>query len=542
MNIKLLFFVILIFSIELVLVSNISNAQFWVTGNVTNASDGESANGYSVVLWAEDSGRSDNLTDVIGPTGGCGADNCYMIDCDLLSSPCTQGDNIFVEVIENASNYTSETTNKTISSTDWSNGFMEMDNLQLIHDTPPNITIIFPPNASTQYGTIMINVSVINTSFQTANVSYAINNGTHNLTKDGNQGWSPIYNSSATYYNDTLDTTVFGDGTYVLYVKANNTKGKENVSSVNFTIIYIDLFINSGNITFSNSTPAESTQISINATVFNFGDSNATDVIVQFFENNYTLGNQIGDNVTINVSGNSNTTTGVNWTVQMGTHNFFVVIDPNISLNGSINETNESNNVANNSINVSSWHIFYGNITGNLSLMDANNYSLLAWSVSNTSGSNVFVADYDSSIDFTSLLALGMNISGNYRSNDFEELDVVLNTTNYPDSINSTYTSGGAPKNNMSIIIFGVNITNIPWVNSTNSTNFKTGILWDYSDDNGDGEFDQTDSEDVLFVTQANYLIPGKYGTYDYEIRVPANLRRQHLTDTSSVSFYAEIK
>ena len=64
------------------------------------------------------------------------------------------------------------------------------------------------------------------------------------------------------------------------------------------------------------------------------------------------------------------------------------------------------------------------------------------------------------------------------------------------------------------------------------------------SDNNNsnNGEFDATDKEDLVFLTQINKNKAGAYGTYDYEMRIPARLREYSATETSSVVFYTEIK
>ena len=83
----------------------------------------------------------------------------------------------------------------------------------------------------------------------------------------------------------------------------------------------------------------------------------------------------------------------------------------------------------------------------------------------------------------------------------------------------------------------------MPTAESTNSTTFVTGILWDSSDDtNNNYQFDNTSKEDIVFVTRVNQSKTGMYGTYDYELRVPANLKNYKGPDTQTVVFYTEIK
>jgi len=88
-------------------------------------------------------------------------------------------------------------------------------------------------------------------------------------------------------------------------------------------------------------------------------------------------------------------------------------------------------------------------------------------------------------------------------------------------------------------MIFGNTINNILMTNSTSNLNFQTGILWD-SSDSGDNEYDTTEKEDLVFVSKIKKDTVGNYGTYDYEMRVPAMLR-EYSGITSEAVFYVEV-
>ena len=61
------------------------------------------------------------------------------------------------------------------------------------------------------------------------------------------------------------------------------------------------------------------------------------------------------------------------------------------------------------------------------------------------------------------------------------------------------------------------------------------------SDDMIDGEFDVSDKEDIVFISPIMKQTPGNYGTYDYEMRVPAKLREYYTGDSRTAIFYVEI-
>lgn len=198
---------------------------------------------------------------------------------------------------------------------------------------------------------------------------------------------------------------------------------------------------------------------------------------------------------------------------------------------------------SNGSFLISSWHIITGNLTGRLTLQDSNNKTLIHWNVTNATNSNIFIADSEGSVSFNDLLALSRNTSGSYMTNDFSELDTVISMSSSSDSVNSTFTLNGNPRATASFDIFGIAIDNVPILNSTNITDFVTGILWDSSDDIGnDEQYDSSDMEDVVFVTKSVSQKPGSYGTYDFEIRIPALLRQYIINNNESVSIYAELK
>jgi hypothetical protein len=233
------------------------------------------------------------------------------------------------------------------------------------------------------------------------------------------------------------------------------------------------------------------------------------------------------------------------WSSQIGSSEIFIVVDPPLATNGSFIELNESNNKASKSISIGSWHFFYGDVlsSSNLVLADSLELKLTNWSTENFNQGNVYITDYDSYISWGTLQSLGKTKLNVDSASDFEEVDTLLNSTLYIDSVYSTYTNSGTPKYTSDIYSFEDTIQEVPIINSTNNSNFITGILWDYSDDtNGtNGEFDLADKEDLIFISPINKHAEGTYGTYDYEIRVPAKLREYRTTDTKAAIFYVEI-
>lgn len=131
---------VLVFAIVFLLVFTVGTVEsaHFIIGRVNDAIDGTSSNDLTVVLWNSTTGFSDNLTDTIGPNGNSGQDNLYMIDCELLLTPCQIGDIVSIQVLDdNSSEYfTATEVNVTISDA----GFDLAANLTL--NSPPNISSI----------------------------------------------------------------------------------------------------------------------------------------------------------------------------------------------------------------------------------------------------------------------------------------------------------------------------------------------------------------------------------------------------------------
>jgi len=192
---------------------------------------------------------------------------------------------------------------------------------------------------------------------------------------------------------------------------------------------------------------------------------------------------------------------------------------------------------------VSQYHIFYGGIYSDIVLDNSQNLSIIAWFNSSNVKGNIYVSDTDTlnSISWTSLQAIGKDKSLNDIQNDWEDIDISLGTTQFNDSINRTFTFDGQPKNKTDLVVLGRLVENISTINSTNTSNFVTGILWDTSD-SADTQYDTTEREDLVFITKVNNKDLGFYGTYNYEIKVPARLKQYRVpNDQDSISFYVEL-
>jgi len=341
--------------------------------------------------------------------------------------------------------------------------------------------------------------------------------------------------SGTTYEGQFVFTNL--PGQYNITFAANDFSGNVNNSEITSFLVSpetffigvenIDLTLNSTDIIIGEDR-IEGKNATINAAIKNLGNDNATNVIVKFLDDDKELGN-----TAINISAFSTIIANTTWTAELGPNEITIILDPeNLIL-----ETDETNNNASRNISTDSHFIFYGKVMGQIGvglgsdlLFDIKSQIL-----------NIFATGSGSNLDFNTLQSLGRKNDSLAASSDFIDADVILNMSNFDDSIANLYSTDGTnPKEVDSFDVFGSMTQNVPIVNSTNSSTFITGILWDVSDDSN-GEFDTNDGEDLTFVTKVNPNQKGSFGVYDYEIKVPV-LLREHTVGGTSVDLFLEVK
>lgn len=225
-----------------------------------------------------------------------------------------------------------------------------------------------------------------------------------------------------------------------------------------------------------------------------------------------------------------------NWSVNAtGWFRTDYALDVNFS-SGSV--SNDTDNAEITIIN--SYQMYYGNATGNITLSISSGEQMIRFSVLSAAGV-VFITDTDSSISWADLVEIGKDTGGSNSSSDFEEIDTVLNITGKPDSLNASYsTDGSKAKLTESFIVFNKTLSYTPVASNIGNSSFKTGIMWDSSDDvGGDSEFDSTDEEDLVFAVKMSESASCYGGDCDYEIKVPYALK-SYKSGTDTVSFYVE--
>ena len=259
--------------------------------------------------------------------------------------------------------------------------------------------------------------------------------------------------------------------------------------------------------------------VTLNATVRNEGVLGAT-AIVRFVDEtrNVTIGEQ-----SQSISAGQEKNFSVNWTAQIGRTQLRVVVDPN----DIVEELDETNNEATATIDVDAWQTYYGTLVQRLRILADSTAQTYNWSLANIQG-NILAIDDQSITNYLNLQALTRSATGTYRFEDLALADQALTMTAFVDSINQTFSNGtGNLLGTDTFVVFGQTITNVPVIQT--STPFRTGVLWDTDDALGD----EYDGGTLVFVTKINLSQAGQFGTYDYELRIPALLRNNSGSDTA---------
>ncbi len=433
-------------------------------------------------------------------------------------------------------NFAEGTHNWTINCTD-PEGNMEVTIVRTftIDLTAPNINLTAPLNDSG------IDFNQGNVSFQW-NMTDVDQQIVCNLTVDDTREKTSLPVTPGEFYSTNVNG--LGEGEHFWNVSCWDRAGNRNTSITwEFNFTYPDFFINITYFEFNTTSPAEDDLVFINATIKNLGGADVDHFNVSFWDGHPSSGGtQINGNKSLNILKYGSTEANVVWTADKGDSEVFVFIDPPTATNGVLNEWNESNNEASRNITVGSWFISYGNITSEsvYVLDEEENGRVIQWLADDDYSGSVLVADYESIISWADLQAMGKDIADIDTGNDFTDIDTLLGMSGYTDSVYNVYTHAGVIDTQDTFVIFQKSIDEVPVANSTNNTNFVTGILWDMDDDDVDGEYSQDDGEDLVFAAKVNTNSDGAYGNYDYEIRVPAALRNYKGAD-SEVVYYVEL-
>jgi hypothetical protein len=350
------------------------------------------------------------------------------------------------------------------------------------------------------------------------------------------KNYTGIFLTGDTYYSDIL---INETGLWKFNCIVKDSAGNENnLTSNGFNGFSSnpELYVNYQTIFLSNNDPFENESIFINASIENLGCGDANGVLIGFFIGDPDSGGININNNTISITGLSSLESKISWNAQIGRNNIFVFADSN----NSFSEENETNNKANNTFSINAWQDIYGNISIN-KIIGGLSSNLTHWLNESTFTGNVFITDSECNVNWLTLQSISKTKTGGSSSNDFSEIDSLLGMSDFEDSVSIIFSDNQIPKNTENFLIHQNSISEVPVINSTENSDFITGILWDYSDDSLDGEYDVSDEEDLVFVAKVKQGFEGEYGRYDYEIKIPARLREYKNIDSAEIYFYYDL-
>jgi len=204
---------ILLNALVILMVLPFGSAAHYIIGIVNDALDGTDANDLIITLWNPLNGLDDNQTDIIGPNGNSGADNIYMINCQLLSTRCKKGDILTLKVFKNGNEYLSEEKNVTVGGA----GFTQVDNITL--NSPPIFdSIIVDDELASPLNEVNLLPATTKTITCTSIITvYSGENGLENVTGAFFDNVSSFYSQADDnnyhYTNGSCDMNkAYGDG------------------------------------------------------------------------------------------------------------------------------------------------------------------------------------------------------------------------------------------------------------------------------------------------------------------------------------------
>jgi|GEM_PF-4043006 len=407
---------------------------------------------------------------------------------------------------------------------------------EIIRDLTPPTVLLSAPNDTFQMGVGMMNFSYTphDPNLNNCTFIYGLNGERYVSSNITNTTPESDINNTFYFVNVTI-------GLYQWNVNCTDEEGNSGIATLNRTLNVTgsDLRVRTQDIWFSNTTPKEYQNVTVYANITNVGLTDALqNFTVQFYRGFPSTGEFLKNYTIPNLTINEIVTVNISFFTNIGINTIFVRIDPD----GRINESDESNNNASTNVTTPLYQYYYGNATHEIIIDAIFNQSLVRYTDESAEG-NIYIADSDSIFSFIDLQALGRNKNGIAVANDFSDADTSLNGTLLNDSINTIWAGGtNSPLVTQSFNISGATLANVPVANSTNSSTFVTGILWDTTDDASINlQYDATDREDLVFVTRVVQNQIGSYGSYDYEMRVPSSLK-DYKGSTASVIIYVELQ
>lgn len=385
--------------------------------------------------------------------------------------------------------------------------------------TSPIVNVELNDTNYSSYRSLRVGCSVLD--------NYKVNSVFLGVQRFGlNENYSLSKLNDTFYYKD-VNLNYSGDWNFECfsYDKAGNfaSKNKEITVYSGGAEMNVDPFY------FSNNYPVEGEMLNVDVTVRNEGVVTSGSFQVNVYEDYLGSFNLIETLEFDSVSSFSSSSRSFSYVSKMGKVDFY------IDLVGEEESIFLDEDEVFGQLKVDSWQVFYGEVDA-VSILGDGEFSFNNWGNLNEVCGNIFVSDNAGVVDWPSLVAIGRDVNGEESLSDFSKIDSFLGMTEFEDSVSSVFSNSELD----SFLVYNNNISDVSVVNSTGNDNFKTGILWDSSDDT-DGSYGGNDREDLVFISNVNSDSSGEYGVYDYEMRVPAKLREYNDDSDNTIYLYYDL-
>ncbi|MBN1175378.1 hypothetical protein JXA48_01920, partial [Candidatus Woesearchaeota archaeon] len=379
--------------------------------------------------------------------------------------------------------------------------------LDVLDITNPDVIAVLPILNDTINETLNVTIQ--------ANVTdnVAVDKVFANISWNGTWEWLELEHQGGEIYNGTFNRTTW-IGPYHVQFFANDTSGNINDTAwTNFTIKKRNAYnLTVQDIIFDPANIIEGQNVTINLRVNNSGELDAKNFTVQLnisFFNGTVTQVQTLNYTHLNLSAFSEMDVNFTWIAKLGTY----IFDAYADAEDNVTEENELDNNRTENYTVSIWHTLYGDYDYDFVLTASPKGDVMVWNGTIPMGV-AYYSDADANYSLDDLEPL--------EANTFIYADMALGVQGFLDSISKTYdvNNNGIADQMKTIVVDGRTVNNVPYVLSTNSTNFITAVMYDSADGVG---FNGT--QDLVFVTEINAEAAGAYGTYDFEIKIPTVLQ-----------------
>lgn len=209
--------------------------------------------------------------------------------------------------------------------------------------------IVFSPDSPTEGETVTITATIRNIGTGDAlNVQVGFYDGASligikkiGLIKAGGTGTASIQ-WKATPAGDHLIRVLADPNNKISESDETNNEASKTITVSGVGILIPDLTLTSADIAFTPEAPVEGESVTIKATIHNVGNGSVSNVKASFYYGVPATETLIGNDIVASIAAGGIGSVSVVWTAVIGTHDIYVVVDPD----NVIAETNETNNEA----------------------------------------------------------------------------------------------------------------------------------------------------------------------------------------------------